>query len=457
MEMENPLPPPEEAFDEASLADIVMALQTPGGGVERRLFCHGVILANASQVWRRQLVGWSSGAPRDAEGRKIIAVTLDDAAEVPSFVSMVRFCYTGKLDAPSVGHLLQVMLAAERMQVAPCLFRAIKDVCARALTPDEVAAVFATIPQTMLSGSCRELVHYCRKRVGALYGDLTATLNTPTLLDEFVKLPYEAIDGFFNADELVVTGEEDVLELMNAWHVANQDQATFVFSQALRFNQLSACMLVNVALKLPWLSRGATEHIHRRLVTAERAKMPPPRGGTKPPGYLTWRLPFGVLKDLFADAFSSVEARDENGRYNELTCDTVYRYRGMLLGLTVVVKGFFDEDDDDDDGDDVGTVDLIVTCTPSKEARALVGGGLLDVFPLHFHMSVSGVVEFQAPDGAWSSEACVGYGYDTHLLRENIFGGPITPAEGWEGVLRSKLLVDAAGYCHVRVRDLVIS
>ncbi|KAI5647170.1 hypothetical protein M9H77_33175 [Catharanthus roseus] len=150
-----------------------------------------------------------SNGMRESEQRH---VTLRiNVSEEAALMELLNFMYSNKLTATTAPALLDVLMAADKFEVASCM-----RYCGRLLRNlpmnPESALLYLELPSSVLMAEAvQPLTDAAKQFLAARYKDITK------YQDEVMNLPLAGIEAVFASDDLQVASEDAVFDLILKW------------------------------------------------------------------------------------------------------------------------------------------------------------------------------------------------------------------------------------------------
>lgn len=197
-------PPGEEDPDKD---DWVM--DCSGVGRVRTLHISSPILAAKSPFFYKLF----SNGMRESEQRH---VTLRiNASEEAALMELLNFIYSNTLSATSAPALLDILMAADKFEVASCMRYCSKMLQNLPMTPDS-ALLYLELPSSVLMAEAvQPLTDTAKQYLAARYKDLTK------FQEDVLSLPLAGIEAVLSSDDLQVASEDSVYDFVLKWARSN--------------------------------------------------------------------------------------------------------------------------------------------------------------------------------------------------------------------------------------------
>ncbi|KAJ4896347.1 BTB/POZ domain-containing protein POB1 [Raphanus sativus] len=289
----------EAMIEEASSGDEDDATSAPTWELEssdpqvakrvRELHISSPILAAKSPFFYKL---FSNGMMESVQREATLVI---NASEETALMELLNFMYTNAVSVTTPPALLDVLMTADKFQVASCMRHCSRLLRKMHMTP-EYALLYLDLPSTVLmAASVQPLTDAAKLFLASHYKDITK------FQEELMSLPLAGIEAVISSDELQVTSEDAVYDLVLKWARAKYPSLEerreilgarlapsirFPFMTCRKLKKVLACIdfehevvskLVHEALffkaEAPYMQRSlAAEEsasVHRRLV--ERA------------------------------------------------------------------------------------------------------------------------------------------------------------------------------------------
>ncbi|CAL5194981.1 unnamed protein product [Lathyrus oleraceus] len=133
------------------------------------------------------------------------------ASEEDPFMELLEFMYNKPLNTTSLPRLLDVLIAADKFEVATCKIYCSQVLQKTPMTP-ESAVLYLELPYTVLmDDDVRPLAVEAKKYLIARYKDVTKHQ------EELMGLPLAGVMVLLSSDELQVTSEDEVYDFVLKW------------------------------------------------------------------------------------------------------------------------------------------------------------------------------------------------------------------------------------------------
>ncbi|KAL6982034.1 Boi protein [Sarracenia purpurea var. burkii] len=145
---------------------------------------------------------------RDSEHR-LVALRIN-ASEEAALMELLNFMYSNTLSTTTAPALLDVLLAADKFEVASCMRYCSQLLCNLPMTP-ESALLYLDLPSTVLMiDAVQPLTDAAKQFLAARYKDITK------FQDEVMSLPLSGIEAILSSD-LQVASEDTVYDFVLKW------------------------------------------------------------------------------------------------------------------------------------------------------------------------------------------------------------------------------------------------
>ncbi|XP_059634291.1 BTB/POZ domain-containing protein POB1-like [Cornus florida] len=150
-----------------------------------------------------------SNGMRESEQRH---VTLRiNASEEAALMELLNFMYSNTLTTTSAPALLDVLMAADKFEVASCMRYCSRLLRNLPMTP-ESALLYLELPSSVLIGDAvQPLTDTAKQFLAARYKDITK------FQDEVMSLPLAGIEAILSSDDLQVASEDAVYDFVLKW------------------------------------------------------------------------------------------------------------------------------------------------------------------------------------------------------------------------------------------------
>ncbi|TMW88102.1 hypothetical protein EJD97_019039 [Solanum chilense] len=150
-----------------------------------------------------------SNGMRESEQRQ---VTLRiNASEEAALTELLKFMYRNILTTNTAPGLLDVLMAADKFEVASCMKYCSRLLCNLPMTP-ESALLYLELPSSVLmADAVRPLTDAAKQFLAARYKDITK------FQEEVMKLPLAGIEAILSSDDLQVASEDAVYDFVLKW------------------------------------------------------------------------------------------------------------------------------------------------------------------------------------------------------------------------------------------------
>ncbi|CAN7095628.1 unnamed protein product [Brassica rapa subsp. narinosa] len=139
------------------------------------------------------------------------ATLLINASEEAAFMELLNFIYTNTVSVNTAPALLDLLMAADKFEVASCM-----RYCSRLLRDQpmttESALLYLDLPSTVIvAASVQPLTDSAKKFLAARHKDITK------FPEEFMSLTLAGIEAVLSSDDLEVASEDAVYDLVLKW------------------------------------------------------------------------------------------------------------------------------------------------------------------------------------------------------------------------------------------------
>ncbi|KAL3325873.1 hypothetical protein AABB24_036880 [Solanum stoloniferum] len=150
-----------------------------------------------------------SNGMRESEQRQ---VTLRiNASEEAALMELLKFMYRNMLTTNTAPGLLDVLMAADKFEVASCMKYCSRLLCNLPMTP-ESALLYLELPSSVLmADAVRPLTDAAKQFLAGRYKDMTK------FQEEVMKLPLAGIEAILSSDDLQVASEDAVYDFVLKW------------------------------------------------------------------------------------------------------------------------------------------------------------------------------------------------------------------------------------------------
>lgn len=169
-----------------------------------------------------------SNGMRESEQRH---VTLKiNASEEAALMELLNFMYSNTLSVKAASGLLDVLMAADRFEVASCMRYCSRLLRNIAMTP-ESALLYLDLPSSVLmADAVQPLTDAAKQFLASRYKDITK------FQDEVLNLPLAGIEAILSSDGLQVASEDAVYDFVLKWarqQFSNQEERREVLGSRL--------------------------------------------------------------------------------------------------------------------------------------------------------------------------------------------------------------------------------
>ncbi|KAK6131960.1 hypothetical protein DH2020_034298 [Rehmannia glutinosa] len=133
------------------------------------------------------------------------------ASEEAALMELLNFMYSSALNANTAPALLDVLMAADKFEVASCMRHCSRRLRNLPMTP-ESALLYLDLPSSVLmADAVQPLTDAAKQFLAARYKDLSK------YQDEVMKLPLAGIEAILSSDDLQVASEDAVYDFVLKW------------------------------------------------------------------------------------------------------------------------------------------------------------------------------------------------------------------------------------------------
>ncbi|KAL1363339.1 hypothetical protein AAHE18_03G142300 [Arachis hypogaea] len=134
-----------------------------------------------------------------------------NASEEAAVVDLLNFMYTNTLSASSATALLDVLMAADKFEVASCM-RYCSQLLRNMPMTSESALLYLELPFTLLmADAVQPLTHAARQYLASIYKDILK------FQEEVMSLPLVGIEAILSSDDLQMTSEDALYDIVLKW------------------------------------------------------------------------------------------------------------------------------------------------------------------------------------------------------------------------------------------------
>ena len=202
--------PPAEDSKSSGSAVSASATTTPTT-LFKRLHVHALVLASQSEFFRNMLHGkttWKEAADSNVP----IEVSVTDEAEGELHVDLIRFLYTGELEATSGSRLVDLMMLGDKWGVTALLSAALQRLQADMSVDLAVSLLDLTTKPIQMSDSCTALIQLAKDHLITRFASFSKQAQ-----DELVRLPLQAVCHVLSSDKLMAPCENEVYLFARRW------------------------------------------------------------------------------------------------------------------------------------------------------------------------------------------------------------------------------------------------
>ncbi|KAK4266936.1 hypothetical protein QN277_023793 [Acacia crassicarpa] len=144
-----------------------------------------------------------------------------NASEEAALMEVLNFMYSNTLSNSTPAALLNVLLAADKFEVASCMRYCTRLLRNMHMTPD-AALLYLELPSSVLMAEAvQPLTDTAKQYLASLYKDITK------FHDEVMDLPLAGIEAILSSDDLQIASEDAVYDLVLKWarmHCPKQEE-----------------------------------------------------------------------------------------------------------------------------------------------------------------------------------------------------------------------------------------
>uniref|UniRef100_A0A1D1XSK8 BTB/POZ domain-containing protein POB1 n=1 Tax=Anthurium amnicola TaxID=1678845 RepID=A0A1D1XSK8_9ARAE len=171
----------------------------------KSIFISSAILAAKSPFFFKLF----SNGMRESDQRH--ATLRINASEEAALMDLLSFIYSGKLSASSAPALLDVLMAADKFEVASCMRHCSQLLRNLPMTP-ESALLYLELPSSVsMASAVQPLTDAAKEYLAARYKDITK------FQDEVLSLPLPGFEAILSSDDLQVASEDAVYDIVLKW------------------------------------------------------------------------------------------------------------------------------------------------------------------------------------------------------------------------------------------------
>ncbi|GAA0174799.1 hypothetical protein LIER_28115 [Lithospermum erythrorhizon] len=196
---ETPDPPGEDAIEENEFCNMDCGIQV------KTIHISSPILAAKSPFFYKLF----SNGMRESEERH---VTLRiQASEEVALMDLLNFMYSNTFSTETPSSLLDVLMAANKFQVASCMRYCSQMLCGFPMTC-ESALLYLDLPSSvMMADAVQPLTDAAKNFLAVRYKDITK------FQEEVLNLPLAGIEAVLSSDDLQVSSEDVVYDFLLKW------------------------------------------------------------------------------------------------------------------------------------------------------------------------------------------------------------------------------------------------
>ncbi|KAK6136581.1 hypothetical protein DH2020_029671 [Rehmannia glutinosa] len=141
----------------------------------------------------------------------VFANSILNGTEEAALMELLNFMYSSALNANTAPALLDVLMAADKFEVASCMRHCSRRLRNLPMTP-ESALLYLDLPSSVLmADAVQPLTDAAKQFLAARYKDLSK------FQDEVMKLPLAGIEAILSSDDLQVASEDAVYDFVLKW------------------------------------------------------------------------------------------------------------------------------------------------------------------------------------------------------------------------------------------------
>uniref|UniRef100_A0A1D1YW79 BTB/POZ domain-containing protein POB1 n=1 Tax=Anthurium amnicola TaxID=1678845 RepID=A0A1D1YW79_9ARAE len=169
------------------------------------IFISSAILAAKSPFFYKLF----SNGMRESDQRH--ATLRINASEEAPLMDLLSYMYSGKLSTTTAPALLDVLMAADKFEVASCMRHCSQLLRNLPMTP-ESALLYLELPSSVsMASAVQPLTDAAKEYLATRYKDITK------FQDEVLSLPLAGIEAILSSDELQVASEDAVYDIVLKW------------------------------------------------------------------------------------------------------------------------------------------------------------------------------------------------------------------------------------------------
>ncbi|KAJ0986230.1 hypothetical protein J5N97_004586 [Dioscorea zingiberensis] len=171
----------------------------------KSIFISSAILAAKSPFFYKLF----SNGMRESDQRH--ATLRINAPEETALMELLSFMYSGKLSTTSPTTLLDVLMAADKFEVASCMRHCCQLLRSLSMTT-ESALLYLELPSTVsMASAVQPLTDTAKEFLSNKYRDITK------FQEEVMNLPLSGIEAILSSDDIQVASEDAVYDLVLKW------------------------------------------------------------------------------------------------------------------------------------------------------------------------------------------------------------------------------------------------
>ncbi|MQL92455.1 hypothetical protein Taro_025077 [Colocasia esculenta] len=171
----------------------------------KSIFISSAILAAKSPFFYKLF----SNGMRESDQRH--ATLRINASEEAALMELLSYMYSGKLSTTTAPALLDVLMAADKFEVASCMRHCSQLLRNLPMTP-ESALLYLELPSSVsMASAVQPLTDAAKEYLATRYKDITK------FQDEVLSLPLAGIEAILSSDDLQVASEDAVYDIVLKW------------------------------------------------------------------------------------------------------------------------------------------------------------------------------------------------------------------------------------------------
>eukprot|EP01116_Phalansterium_solitarium_P010498 TRINITY_DN2532_c0_g1_i5.p1 TRINITY_DN2532_c0_g1~~TRINITY_DN2532_c0_g1_i5.p1 ORF type:complete len:468 (-),score=155.68 TRINITY_DN2532_c0_g1_i5:113-1516(-) len=199
------------SYNEASPCGTSTDTDNEDGAETKSVWVSKIILASHGEYWERLF----SNGMRETTAK---AITIEvPAHEQAAFIDMIRFMYTGQLQADTDANVIDVIIQADKFQASKVIGE-----CARVLA-DKITSFESCLRYFELLatvGQCEALQRLrdrCTSFIVEYFIDFEQMFHQQEKMDQFKILDKQGVESIFRSDDLKVMSENSVFHALMVW------------------------------------------------------------------------------------------------------------------------------------------------------------------------------------------------------------------------------------------------